>query len=133
MCCSPYHNSFIVCGTVAGPPTITSAEQISPGTTIRVSWDPPTEGATVTGYRVSYTSSGSPVSTGSQSVGPSVTSTDLTGLVSNDSRTYTISVEAESEHLSGVSGDVDVVLLGEFLYAEKPLYQRLYCITIVMY
>ena len=67
----------------------------------------------MTGYRVNYTSSGSPDSDGFESVGPNVTSRDLTGLI-NDGRTYTITVEAESRHFSGVSGAMDVVLLGEF-------------------
>ena len=87
---------------------------MSPGTTIRVSWNPPTEGATVTAYRVVYTSSGSPSSSGSQTVGPTDTSIDLTNLI-NDGRTYTITVEAESEHFPGVSDDMDVKLLREFM------------------
>ena len=101
--------SYFYCFTVAGPPTITSAEQVSPGTTIRVSWSAPAEGAPVTGYRVFYTSNGV---TESRSVGRRVTSTNLNRLV-NDGRSYTITVEATSEHLSGVSDAVDVVLLGE--------------------
>ena len=87
---------------------------MSPGTTIRVSWNPSTEGATVTGYRVVYTSSGSPPSSGSQTVGPTVTSMDITNLI-NDDRTYTITVEAESDHFPGVSDDSTVSLPGEFM------------------
>ena len=100
--------NYFYCFIVAGPPTITSAEQVSPGTTIRVSWSAPAEGAPVTGYRVFYTSNGV---TESQSVGLTDT-TNLNGLI-NDGRSYTITVEATSEHLSGLSDVIDVVLLGE--------------------
>ena len=85
---------------------------MSPGTTIRVSWSPPTEGAPVTGYRVNYTSSGSPPSSGSRS--STATSIDLTGLI-NDDRTYTITVEAESDHFPGVPDDITVPLPSEFM------------------
>ena len=85
-----------------------------PGTTIRVIWSPPTEEATVTGYRVNYTSSGSPSSSRSQSVGSTDTSIDLTGLI-NDGSTYTITVEAVAEHFPGVSEDMTVPLLREFM------------------
>ena len=87
---------------------------MSPGTTIRVSWSPPTEGATVTGYRVIYTSSGSPSSGGSQTVGPTVASMNITDLI-NDGRIYTITVEfmTVSDHFPGVSDDKNVLLLGE--------------------
>ena len=92
-----------------------------PGTTIRVIWSPPTEGATVTGYRVVYTSSGSPSSSGSRS--STATSIDLTGLI-NDDRTYTITVEAVAEHFPGVSEDMTVVLSGEFMIQKHlPMLQ----------
>ena len=54
----------LCCVTVAGPPTITSVALVPPST-IRVYWSPPTEGAAVTGYRVNYTSRGSPQFPGS--------------------------------------------------------------------
>ena len=88
-----------LCDTVADPPTITSVEQVSPGT-IRVSWNPPTKGAPVTGYKV-YMSNNTQFQE-YQTAGPTDTSSDLTIIIS-DNRTYNITVEAESEHLSGVS------------------------------
>ena len=60
----------------------------------------------MTGYVVHY-SDGS--TDRSLSVAASSTSTDITGLV-KDGRTYSISVEATSEQLSGESPIVDVVL-----------------------
>ena len=88
---------------------------MSPGTTISVSWSPPSEGgATVTGYTVVYTSSGSPPSSESQTVASTVTSMDITNLI-NDDRTYTITVEAESDHFPGVSDEMTVPLLREFM------------------
>ena len=106
--------SIECCVTVAGSPTITSAQQVSPGTTIRVRWSPPTEEATVTGYRVVYTSSGSPSSSGSQTLDPTATNIDITDLI-NDGRAYTITVEAESDHFPGVSDDRTVPLPGELM------------------
>ena len=92
-----------LCDTVAGSPTITSVEQVSPGT-IRVRWSPPTKGAPVIGYKVLYTSNKPPHTQFPvyQTVSPTDTSSDLTGIIS-DGRTYNITVEAESEHLSGVN------------------------------
>ena len=56
--------------TVAGPPRDVAAELVSP-TTIRVTWNPPSGGAALTGYEVVYSS---PSDTGS--VGADSTSTD---------------------------------------------------------
>ena len=66
----------------------------------------------MTGYRVHYSGSGD---VGSVAVSASSTTADLNGLV-NDGRTYTISVEAQSEHLSGESAAVSVEMC-------KPLLQ----------
>ena len=60
----------------------------------------------MTGYVVHY-SDGS--TDRSMIAAASSTSADITGLV-NDGRTYSISVEATSEQLSGESPIVDVVL-----------------------
>ena len=81
---------------MAGDPTLTSLDQIS-STAVRVMWSPPSGGATVTGYLVHYrtdSSVGTKYSCNS-------TSTDITGLTIG--ATYTISVEATSQHLSGES------------------------------
>ena len=76
---------------------------MSPGT-IRVRWSPPTEGAPVIGYRVNYTSKRSPkfpASTRSKTVNRNYFSVVFTGL--SDDGSYTITVETESKHLSGIS------------------------------
>ena len=53
----------------------------------------------MTGYIVHYSGGGD---TGSVNVGPSTTTTTITGRM-NDGRTYTTTVEAKSVHLSGES------------------------------
>ena len=73
-------------------------------TSIRVSWSPPTSLGDTTGYRIYYSDSGS-----SDSVDVSGGSTDnylLTGLVMG--ATYTISIEATSQHLP--NGRVETII-----------------------
>ena len=53
----------------------------------------------MTGYTVHYSGGGD---TGSVNMEPSATTATITGRM-NDGRTYTITVEAKSEHLSGES------------------------------
>ena len=101
-----YHLS-LCCVTVAGPPTITSVALVSPST-IRVYWSPPTKGAAVTGYRVNYTSRGVPQFPGSATHRSRTMERrdrylDFTHLVFENGISYTITVEALSEHLPGVS------------------------------
>ena len=69
----------------------------------------------MTGYVVHY-SDGS--TDRSISVGTSSTSADITGLI-NDGRTYSISVEATSEQLSGVSDTVDITVEARELYPSE--------------
>ena len=87
---------------VAGNPTLTSLEQIS-STAVKVMWSPSSGGATVTGYVV-HNRTNSSVGTKSSSS----TSIDITGLTSG--ATYTISVEATSQHLSGESEEMTIEL-----------------------
>ena len=87
---------------MAGDPTLTSLDQIS-STAVRVMWSPPSGGAIVTGYVVHYRTDSS-VGTKSSSS----TSTDIAGLTSG--ATYTISVEATSQHLSGESEEMTIAL-----------------------
>ena len=90
---------------MADAPSITSLVQ--EGTTLTIMWIQPTEGgAPVIGYIVHYTrDDGSPRT---KSVGSSTTSTEITGLT-ND-RTYTISVEATANGLSGESEEMIITL-----------------------
>ena len=96
---------------MAGDPTLTSLDQILP-TTVRVTWSPPSRGATVTSYVVHYRTA---TSVRTKSVSSSSTSTFLTGLTSG--ATYTISVEATSQHLSGESEEM-TISLGELTYSN---------------
>ena len=77
----------------------------------------------MTGYRVNYISNGSPVSTGSQHVNPSVTSADLTGLIS-DGHMYNITVAAKSEHIPGVSDVKSVVLLSKLVKTAVTMHAQ---------
>ena len=75
-------------------------------TSIRVSWSPPTPPGDTTGYRIYYSDSDS-----SDSVDVSGGSTDnylLTGLMMG--ATYTISIEATSEHLPSESVETIIIL-----------------------
>ena len=87
--------------SVASPPTIQSAEQVSPGTTVTVTWSPPSGGAPVTGYIIHYACNNDS-DPQSVAVPSSSTTANITGL-NNDGCTYAISVEAQSEQLSGES------------------------------
>ena len=89
---------------MAGDPTLTSLDQISP-TTVTVTWSPPSVGATVTGYVVHYVGGSS---FRMRTVPSPSTSTDITGLTIGP--TYAISVEATSQHLSGESGVMTIRL-----------------------
>ena len=66
----------------------------------------------MTGYIVHY-SDGST----DRSMAASSTSADITGLV-NDGRTYSISVEATSAHLSGESETMDITLRECFFFSD---------------
>ena len=96
--------SFLSLSPVASDPTIVSLSQVS-ATTVRVEWSQPSGGASVTGYTIHY-SDGS--SDSFMSVGASSTSACITGLT--DGHTYSISVEATSEQLSGESATRDITL-----------------------
>ena len=89
---------------MAGSPTLTSLNQIS-STAVRVMWSPPSEGATVTGYIIHYKTGGS---VGTEADPSSSTSTVISGLTNG--ATYTISVEATSQHLSGESEEMTIKL-----------------------
>ena len=83
-------------------------------TTVRVEWSQPPGGASVTGYTVYYSSNG--VYIWSMSGLPSsATSREITALT--DGRTYSISVEATSEQLSGESATVDITLCEFYSYS----------------
>ena len=96
---------------VTGDPTLTSLDQISP-TAVIVTWSPPSGGATVTDYVVHYKTA---TSVRTKSVSSSSTSTDISDLTIG--ATYTISVEATSQHLSGESEEM-TIRLGKLTYSN---------------
>ena len=106
--CTPVSMRGIWCicyvSLVAGSPTLMSLEQTSPDS-VRVIWSPPSAGATVTGYVVHYKTA---TSVRTKSVAQFLTSSFLTGLTHGF--TYTISVEATSQHLSGESEEMNITL-----------------------
>ena len=87
---------YTIFSAVASAPIITL--ELIPPITVRVVWSQPSGGAAVTGYIVHYSDG---TTDRMKSVVASSTSTDITGLTSG--LTYTISVEATSQHLSGES------------------------------
>ena len=99
---------------MAGDPTLTSLDQISP-TAVRVTWSPPSGGATVTGYIVHYRTGSSD---GTKNEPSTSFLTLLTGLTNGAN--YTISVEATSQHLSGESG-VMTIRLRELTYSNSDI------------
>ena len=80
---------------VPDPPTDLNATQVGP-TSIRVSWTPPVSGATVTGYRISY-SGGS--DQGSVDVEASATDHTITINPPQRPLTYSISIVTLSSQL----------------------------------
>ena len=86
-------------------------------TSIRVSWSPPTPLGDTTGYRIYYSDGDS-----SDSVDVSGGSTDnytLTGLVMG--ATYTISIEATSEHLPSESSVETIITLCKMKTVDKSV------------
>ena len=102
---------------MAGNPTLVSLEQTF-RTTVIVGWSPPSEGATVTGYVVHYKTATSVMI---KSVDQYLTSTVLLSLTHG--ATYTISVEATSQHLSGVSEEMNITL-------SEQIYSK--CLSIIL-
>ena len=66
----------------------------------------------MTGYTVHYSGGGN---TGYVNVGSSTTTTTITGRI-NDGRTYTVTVEAKSDHLSGESTATAVIMSECIIY-----------------
>ena len=92
---------------VPDPSTDLSATQVGP-TSIRVSWTAPVSGATVTGYRISY-SGGS--DQGSVDVGTSTTDHTITVTPPQSRLTYSISIiTLSSSFPSSMAGPIMVTL-----------------------
>ena len=99
---------------MAGDPTLMSLDQRGP-TAVRVTWSPPSGGATVTGYVVHYRTGSSDGTKNEPSTSIFIL---LTGLTSG--ATYTISVEATSQHLSGESEEM-TISLSELMYSNSDI------------
>ena len=89
---------------VASAPTILLLTQIF-DSTVRVYWNKPSRGATITGYVVHY-SNGSTYR--NKTLSADLTVSFIKGL--KIGLTYTISVEATSEHLSAESDKMNITL-----------------------
>ena len=73
---------------------------------MRVEWSPPVGGASVVGYTIHYTDNDGNIGTESANAGS--TSVDISVL--SDGVIYTVTVEARSEHLSGVSESMNGIV-----------------------
>ena len=93
--------------TGAGPPTGFSATQVGP-TSIRVSWTAPVSGATVTGYRISYSGG---TDQGSVDVGASTTDHTITIIQPQNCLNYSISIiTLSSSFPSSMAGPITVTV-----------------------
>ena len=90
------------------PPTDLSATQVGP-TSIRVSWTAPVSGATVTGYRISYSGG---TDQGSVDVGASATDHTITIPQPQSRLTYSISILTLSSQLPSSMAGPTVVTVG---------------------
>ena len=81
-------NANVLHAGAPDPPTGFSAAQVDP-TSIRVSWTAPVSGATVTGYRISYSGG---TDQGSVDVGASATEHTITVTQPQSRLTYSISI-----------------------------------------
>ena len=97
---------------VATDPTIVLLSQVS-ATTVRVEWSQPSGGASVTGYNIHYSNNG--VTNSALGLSSTSTSFNITGLTNG--RTYSISVEATSELLSGESETEPITLCELYGYS----------------
>ena len=96
--------------TGADPPTGLSATQVGP-TSIRVSWTAPVSGATVTGYRISYSGG---TDHGSVDVGASATEHTITITQPQTRLTYSISITTLSSSFpSSMAGPI-MVTVGKY-------------------
>ena len=92
---------------VPDPPTGLSATQVGP-TSIRVSWTAPVSGATVTGYRISYSGG---IDQGSMDVGASATDHTITINPPQNPLTYSISIMTLSSSFpSSMAGSIMVTV-----------------------
>ena len=75
-------------------------------TAVRVEWNQPSGGPSVTGYNIHYGSNG--VTKSVLGLPSTSTSHEITGLTNG--RTYSISVQAIAEHLSGGSESLTITM-----------------------
>ena len=105
------HTQYGVLYLMAGvpdPPTDLNATQVGP-TSIRVFWTAPVLGATVTGYRISYSGG---TDQGSVDVGASATEHTITITQPQSRLTYSISIVTLSSQLSSSMAGPIMVTVG---------------------
>ena len=95
--------------TGADPPTDLSATQVGP-TTIRVSWTAPVSGATVTGYRISYSGG---TDQGCVDFGASATDHTITITPPQSTLTYSISIITLSSSFPSFMAGLIMVTVGK--------------------
>ena len=111
--------------TGANPPTGLSATQVGP-TSIRVSWTAPVSGATVTGYRISYSGG---TDQGSVDVGASATDHTITIPQPQSRLIYTISIiTLSSSFQSSMPGPI-MVTVGKLCCQFNPRYALFSCVV----
>ena len=106
ICCIGRHSVPLLSPPAAGDPTLDQPVQISP-TAVRVTWSQPSGGATVIDYTVHYTRDDG-TARRINDISPNTATADITGLT--NSRTYTITVEAVANGLSGESEERTITL-----------------------
>ena len=96
---------LVIVLSVAAPPTKPSAEMVSP-TTVLVSWEPPSDGPTVTGYILtqSYTDQHERIITLPSYI------TRFTQITTNCEERLNITLQAVSQHLSSIPVPIEFVL-----------------------
>ena len=96
---------LVIVLSVVAPPTNPSAEMVSP-TTILVSWEPPSDGPTVTGYILtqSYTDQHEKIITLPSYI------TRFTQITTNCEERLNITLQAVSQHLSSIPVPIEFVL-----------------------
>ena len=115
--------------TGADPPTDLNATQVGP-TSIRVSWSAPVSGATVTGYRISYSGG---TDQGSVDFGASATDHIITISPPQSRLTYSISIiTLSSSFPSSMAGPI-MVTVGKFsayLFCMSVNPTRILCMSL---
>ena len=118
-----YYCIVIYSTGVADPPTDLNATQVGPSS-IRISWTAPVSGATVTGYRISYSGR---ADQGSVDVGASATDHTIAIPQPQSRLTYSISIiTLSSSFPSSMAGPI-MVTVGKFIQCNSKFHSACVC------